>query len=357
MKLNLKAGLRQLGDTGVCVSRLTLGVANFGSRWGAHWTLDKETAKGLVAKAFERGIRAFDTANIYNQGESEVWLGEILSTLQLRKEVTVSTKFGYLTNPNDPHSGGSGREAMRRAVELSLKRLRSETIDILYLHLWDRITPVEETLLAAADLITSGHIRSFALSNVPSWYLARAALLCRDTGLDELGAIQLNYNLLTRHLELDFEDLLTISGISMIAWGPLANGLLSGRYEVDVNAKILSGDGRLTRAAFTTGTVDPFTDVVARTVSELGSIAKETGLKSAQIALCWLLNRDQPASIVIGVSSAQQLSEHLQAAELTLDDALIERINGVSKPIIQYPQRFLEPDIQVLVHGRKAVDF
>lgn len=355
-ELNLKGGLRLLGGTGVCVSRLTLGAANFGSRWGPHWTLNKEHAKRLVAQAFERGIRAFDTANIYNQGESEVWLGEILSTLRLRHKVTVSTKFGYLTNPNDLRSGGSGREAMRRAVEISLKRLRSETLDILYLHLWDRKTPVEETLSAAANLVSSGHIRSFALSNVPSWYLARAALLCGHTGLNELGAVQLNYNLLTRHLELDFEDLLTISGINMIAWGPLANGLLSGRYEIDVNAKTLSGDGRLTGAAFTTGTVDPFTGVVARTVSELGRIAKETGLKSAQIALCWLLSRNQPASIVIGVSSAQQLSEHLQAAELTLDDALIERIEAVSKPTIQYPQRFLEPDIQILVHGRKAAD-
>jgi aryl-alcohol dehydrogenase-like predicted oxidoreductase len=346
-----KVAQRTLGCTGVSVSRLTLGTANFGSRWGPHWTLEKERAKRLVAKAYAHDIRAFDTANVYNQGESELWLGEILSALRLRDKVTVSTKFGYLTNPNDTQSGGSGRAPMRRAVEISLKRLRTEALDILYLHLWDRRTPIEETLSAAAELVTSGHIRSFALSNVPSWYLARAALLCRESGLPGLAAVQLNYNLLTRHLELDFGDLLKISGVDMIAWGPLANGLLSGRYDLDVKAKTLTGEGRLTGAAFTTGTVDPFMPVVAGTVSELGKIAQEIGLRPAQIALSWLLNQDLPTSVIIGVSNEQQLAEHLHAAECRLDDGLLERINAVSKPTIPYPQRFLEPDIQVLVHG------
>lgn len=346
-----KSTQRMLGSTGVSVSRLTLGTANFGSRWGPHWTLEKEEAKRLVAKAYAHDIRAFDTANVYNQGESEAWLGEILTELRLHDKVTVSTKFGYLTNPNDVRSGGSGRAPMQRAVEISLKRLRTEALDILYLHLWDRKTPIEETLSAAADLVASGHIRSFALSNVPSWYLARAALLCRDCCLHGLAAVQLNYNLLTRHLELDFEDLLTVSGIDMIAWGPLANGLLSGRYDLDVSARTLAGEGRLTGAAFTTGTVDPFMPVVASTLAELGKVAQESGLQPAQIALSWLLSREPPTSIVVGVSSEQQLSDLLDARECRLDGAFLDRINAASRPTIPYPQRFLEPDIQVLVHG------
>jgi aryl-alcohol dehydrogenase-like predicted oxidoreductase len=313
--------------------------------------LEKRQARRLVARAFEHGIQSFDTANVYNQGESEIWLGEILSALRLRHRVTVSTKFGYLTNPNEPQTGGSGRVPMRRAVEMSLKRMRSEALDILYLHLWDRRTPVEETLGAAAELIASGHVRSFALSNVPSWYLARAALLCGQVGLPGLAAVQLNYNLLNRHLELDFEDLLSISKIDLIAWGPLANGLLAGRYEIDVESKTLSGRGRLSGAIFTTGTIDPFAISVTRTVSELRCIARENGIKPAQVALSWLLRRDQPASVVIGVSNDEQLSDHLSATEYKLDASFIDRINAVSKPNVLYPQRFLEADIQILVHG------
>ena len=342
---------RTLGATGISVSRLTLGTANFGSRWGPHWTLEAPTAKRLVSHAFDRGITAFDTANVYNQGESETWLGAILATLGLRDRVTLSTKFGYLTNPDEPLSGGSGRQAMLRAVETSLRRLRTDTIDILYLHLWDRRTGVEETLAAATDMIAAGHIRSFALSNVPSWYLARAALLCGPAGLPGLAAVQLNYNLLTRHLECDFLDLLQISGIEMIAWGPLANGLLSGRYRIDAEFRTLAGDGRLTGALFTTGTVDPFSGVVADTIAALCDGSLETGLTPSQIALSWLLGRAQPASVVIGVSSERQLDDHLRASESTLDETLVKRIDAASKPTIPYPQCFLEADIQLLVHG------
>jgi len=346
--------LTMLGATGVAVSRLTLGAANFGSYWGPHWTLEKAEAKRLVARSFEHGVRAIDTANVYNQGQSEIWLGEILSELRVRHQVTLSTKYGYLTNPDDRQSGGSGREPMRRAVEKSLRRLRTDTLDILYLHLWDRRTSVEETLSAAAELVAAGHIRAFALSNVPSWYLARVALLCESAGLPGLAAVQLNYNLLTRHLELDFEDLLRISGIDMIAWGPLSNGLLAGRYRINRRTKALVGRGRLTDAIFTTGAVDPFTDVVSRTLRELRKSARETGLKQAQVALAWLLSRNPPASVVIGVSSEAQLCEHIRASEFSLDPAIVARLDNASKPTYCYPQRFLEPDIQILVHGRDA---
>lgn len=345
---------RQLGRSGVMVTPLTLGAANFGSQWDRYWTLEKGTAERLVARAFEHGVAAIDTANVYNNGESEIWVGEMLSRLQLRGRISVSTKFGYRSSARDAESGGSGRAPMRRAVETSLRRLGVEAIDLLYLHLWDRRTPVEETLEAAGDLIQSGHIRAFGLSNVPAWYVARATLLCEANGLPEIAALQLNYNMLTRHLEWDFGDLLKCASLDLIAWGPLANGLLSGRYEIDLDARIVNGSGRLTGADFTTGAVDPLAPEVSRVLAELKSVANEAGRTPAQVALMWLMSRRWQASVVIGVSSEAQLAEQLAVCDSELDAEFVARLDAASAPTVAYPQNFLMPEIQVLVHGRDA---
>jgi aryl-alcohol dehydrogenase-like predicted oxidoreductase len=219
------------------------------------------------------------------------------------------------------------------------------------LHLWDRTTEIEETLDAAAELTTAGHIRAFALSNVPAWYLGRADLLSRQRYAPRLAAVQLNYNLLTRHLESDFLDLLKLCEIDMISWGPLANGLLSGRYQIDRDRRTLSGSGRMKGAAFLTGFVDAFSLTSRNTLAELNRLAVKTRLTPAQIALAWLLHREQPASVVIGVSNEKQLAEQIEAASVTLDREVLDRLDAASRPSVPYPQRFLEPDMQVFIHG------
>lgn len=340
---------------GPALSPVSLGTANFGSQWGSRWTLEKREALRLAARAVERGVTAFDTANVYNKGESELWLGGVLRALKVSHRILVTTKYGYLSNPSEPDSGGSGRKPMRRAVDLSLKRLGRDYVDVLYLHLWDRTTPVEETLLAAGELIAAGKVRAFGLSNVPAWYLARAELLSRDAGLkDGLAAVQLNYNLLTRYLEYEYEDVLALTGLDLISWGPLANGLLAGRYRIDTVRRALEGDGRLTEAAFSTGAIDPYEPGVADTLLRLELIASEAGVSPAHLALAWLIARPQPVSTVIGVSTMAQLDSLLDAVDHGVSPDVLAEVEAATQPHDRYPHRFLSPDIQVLAQGPAA---
>lgn len=346
------AAMRSTGQT---LSPISLGTANFGSQWGPRWTLDKRQALRLAARALERGVTSFDTANVYNKGESELWLGGVLRALKISNQAFVTTKYGYLSNPNEPDSGGSGRNPMRRAVDRSLKRLGRDHIDMLYLHLWDRTTPVEETLAAAAELVAAGKVRAFGLSNVPAWYVARADLLSRDAGLqDGLAAVQLNYNLLTRYLEYEYEDVLALAGLNLVSWGPLANGLLAGRYRIDAARRTLVGDGRLTEAAFSTGSVDPYEPGVADTLRRLEVIASEAGVSPAHLAMAWLSARPQPVSTVIGVSTMAQLDSLLDAVDHGVSSDILAKVEAATQPLDRYPHRFLSPDIQVLIQGSAA---
>lgn len=169
---------RRLGRTGIRVSVLSLGTATLGSQWGPRWSMEPTEADALIGTALEHGINLFDTANVYNGGESEEWLGRALKQRSARDNVVLSTKFGYRTDHCDVNSGGCSRRAMTSAVEKSLTRLGTDYIDLYYVHLWDRVTAVEETLETAIDLIAQGKIRYLGLSNVPGWYLGYADGLC-----------------------------------------------------------------------------------------------------------------------------------------------------------------------------------
>lgn len=341
-----------LGNTGVKLSAITLGAATFGSYWGSHWTLSKAKSAQMLEIAVDSGINAIDTANIYNCGESEKWLGEILANKGLRHKLLLSTKFGYCTDPNNPNSGGCSRVAMYQSVEKSLKRLQTDYVDILYLHLWDGCTAIEETLYAANDLINEGKVRYFALSNPTAWYFARAEIIGRQTNATKPVAVQLNYNLLSRHLEHDFSLLLElVQDTSLIAWGPLANGLLTGRYKVDLLAKTINGSGRMNNGSFTTGTLNHFQPHVPRVIEGLLNCAKEIGYSASQIALAWLLHNKLVSSVIIGVTSIEQLQENIAAASIVLEPEVTEYLNDLSYIPSTYPANYMEPDIQSLVHG------
>ncbi|MFY1597069.1 aldo/keto reductase [Micromonospora sp. WMMD737] len=341
---------RQLGGTGLKVSSLSLGVATIGSLWGDRWTMSRPDADRLIGAALDRGVNYFDTANVYNQGESESWLGAALTRLSARDRVLVSTKFGYRTDPRDPNSGGCSRRAMMASVERSLGRLGLDHVDLLYVHLWDRVTPAEETLAAAADLVAAGKVRHLGLSNVPGWYAGRADVLAQWHGWPRPAAIQLNYNLLVRALEGEFLPFVRHTGTGLVSWGPLANGLLTGRYGIDPERRQVSGAGRVT-ATFTTGDVDPFSPVVARVLDRLADLSAETGHSPAQIALAWVLARSEVSTVLLGVSSAGQLAENLRAAELTLAPEVLAALDAASGVPVEHPYTFYTDELQTLVHG------
>lgn len=334
---------------------LTLGTANFGERWGSGWRMKEDDAARLLHRAADLGIERLDTANVYNGGASEKMLGQLLSREGLRSRFKVATKFGYRTHATSAHAGGSSAKAMIKAVEASLQRLQTDRIDLFYLHLWDRVTPIEETLSAAATLVRQGKVRDFGLSNVPAWYLARADALCASVDLARISTVQLQYNLLMRHIEYEFRDVLDMVGCELVAWGPLADGLLSGKYQIDARQKRLVGRGRLEVAWQTTSSADPFDERVITTVSLLQDIQQETGHPAAQIALSWLSRRPRLSSVVVGVTSVFQLEQNIAAMSLDLDPAIYARLDAASRIQPNYPHNFLEPEVQVLVHGPNGV--
>jgi aryl-alcohol dehydrogenase-like predicted oxidoreductase len=343
---------RLLGTTGLKVSCLCLGTATMGTHWGARWTMDRSDADSLIDMALDHGVNFFDTANVYNRGESEEWLGRTLKRRSVRESVVVSSKFGYRTDPRNVNSGGCSRSAMFTAVDRSLVRLGTDYLDLYYMHLWDRVTPVEETLTAAADLVSNGKIRYFGLSNVPGWYLGQAEMLCRWRGRPHLAAIQMHYNLLERSVEHEVFPLLE-RGPALVGWGPLANGLLTGRYQVDPAEREIRGAGRLTET-FSTGDIDPFQDVVVRVLDCLRDLSDQLGPSPAQIALAWLLHRPELAAVVLGVSSHQQLLDNLAALDVELSEEMLARLDVASARPTPYPHTFLREELQVLVHGTDA---
>lgn len=341
---------RSLGLTDLKVSELSLGVATFGSRWGPHWTMSRADAARVLDRAVDHGIDHVDTSNVYNQGESETWLGQLLRRPGCRDRVTVATKFGYRTSPIDPLSAGCGRHAMVKAVDSSLQRLGIDTIDLLYVHLWDMVTPPEETLSAASELVAAGKIRYLGLSNVPGWYLGACDALGRATALPRPAAVQLHHNLLVRGMEGEFYSFVDFRNTGLVCWGPLANGLLAGRYLVDRDRRTITGTGRLTDT-FSTGDVDPFDPVTERVLRCLAELSNETGHHPAQLALAWLLSRRQVSTVLIGVSTEQQLADNLAAAELDLPDEAVDRLDMASCRRPEHPWTFLTDEVQTLVHG------
>lgn len=346
---------RRLGRTGLLVSACCLGAATFGSKWGPRWTMSEREADALVGQALDGGVNFIDTANVYNAGESEIWLGRALKAHGARDRVVLSTKFGYRYDSRNPNSGGATRRAMFAAVERSLRRLDTDHIDLYYLHLWDNVTPVEETLSAAADLVAAGKIRYFGLSNVPGWYLGYADALCRERGWPRPAAVQANYNLLERSAEYEFFGYARYSGAAVVGWGPLANGLLAGRYRVNTVERRLDGSGRLTEA-FGTGTLDPFQQHLPPVLSALEELSASTGRTQAQLALAWLLRQAGLTSVAVGISDADQLSDCLEAFSAELPVEVIQRLDQVSRRPTPYPYTFLEPEIQQLVHPAFGIE-
>ncbi|WP_405590129.1 aldo/keto reductase [Streptomyces sp. NBC_01190] len=341
---------RLLGRTGVSISCLGLGAATMGSRWGRRWTMAPSEADELVGTALDCGVNYFDTADIYNGGQSESWLGQALERRKARDRVLLSTKFGYRTDPRNRNSGGAGRKSMFTAVERSLRRMRTDYVDLLYLHLWDRVTPVEETLSAAADLVASGKIRYFGLSNVPAWYAGQAQMFCSLRGWPQPAAIQVNYNLLERSVEHEFVPFARHCGVSLVSWGPLANGLLTGRYQVDPQARRITGAGRMTEN-FVTGDVDPFRDTVQRVLRCLDVSAAELGRSPAHIALAWILAKPEFAAVTLGVSSATQLRDNLQSLESGIPPETVARLDEAGAEPLPHPYTFYTDAAQELVHG------
>lgn len=323
---------RLLGRSGLKVPVLSFGTGTFGgagslfSTWG---NSDVKEATRLVDLCLEAGLNFFDTADIYSAGASETILGKALTGR--RDQVLVSTKasFAMGTGPNDK---GSSRYHLVRACEASLKRLGTEHIDLYFMHGFDALTPVEETLGALDDLIRSGKVRYIGCSNFSGWHVMKSLATSERYGLGRYVAYQGYYSLIGRDYEWELMPLALDQGLGTMVWSPLGWGRLTGkirRGQAPAEGRIQLGGGKVGPQV-----ADEHLYTV---VDALDAVAKETGRNVPQVALNWLLQRPSVANIVIGARNEQQLKDNLGALGWNLTPAQVATLDAASRPVPGYP--------------------
>ncbi|WP_242153582.1 aldo/keto reductase [Sphingomonas sp. BAUL-RG-20F-R05-02] len=327
--------IRLLGRSGLRVSRLALGTMTFGQ---PGWGCDAAAADAIMDRFVAAGGNLIDTADYYSGGESERFVGRYLADRNLREQLVIASKFSFGSGGVGANATGNGRKSMMAALEGSLRRLGTDYIDLYILHLWDGVTPAEEVMRGLDDLVRSGEVRYVALSDVTGWYAARAQTLAEWRGYERLCAVQLEYSLVERGLELEFPTLCAELGMGILAWAPLCNGLLSGKHRSP-------GDGGL--AAGRVETVDKagrFDRLTARNwqiVAALEQVARATDRSMAQVAINWVANRPGVASVLLGATKVAQIEDTLRSLTFTISDEHRAALDSVSVNPRLFPYRFL----------------
>jgi aryl-alcohol dehydrogenase-like predicted oxidoreductase len=314
---------RQLGRSGLKVSVLSLGTMTFGGKGKFAKVGDTGVAEARrqLAICVEAGINLFDTADVYSQGVSEEILGEVLK--EKRSSVLISSKarFPMGIGPNDR---GSSRHHLIRACEASLKRLKTDYLDLYQLHEWDGLTPLEETLYALEHLVSSGKVRYVGVSNFSGWHLMKTLGVSERLNLIRPVSQQIHYSLQSREAEYELLPISQDQGVGVLVWSPLAGGLLSGKYRRDHQPE---GSTRHLEQ----WNEPPIHDQEALydIVDVLVDIADSRGVSAAQIALAWLISRPLVSSVIIGARTEDQLKDNLQAADVVLNSQEIDRLSEV----------------------------
>lgn len=320
---------QQLGHTGTFVSRLCLGTMTFGGKgtmFGMMGGLDQKEADALVGRSLDAGINFVDTANVYAAGESETITGKALGAK--RKDVILATKV-HSRMGTGANQVGISRTSIMQEVELSLKRLGTDYIDLYQFHGFDAVTPMEESLRAMDDLVRSGKVRYIGTSNWAAWQIMKGLGVSAKEGFEKFATLQAYYSLVGRDLEHEIVPLLEDQKVGLMTWSPLAGGVLSGKFSRNSRAN----EGRRTQFDFPPVNVEQAYDVI----DVLQSIAQKHGVTVAQVALGWQLHKDYVTTVIIGVKNETQLSDNLGAVDVKLTDEDLAAIDAVSKPDVIYP--------------------
>lgn len=345
------ATYRTLGRTGLRVSPLAFGAMTFGM--GA----EKDVARSLFDRYRERGGNFIDTADRYAGGTSEEWLGEMIAATKSRHEIVLATKFTFTAQPGNPNAGGNGRKNIRRAIEGSLRRLRTDFIDLYIMHTWDRVTPVEEVASTLNDLVREGKILHVGLSDVPAWYASRFTTIADLRGWERPAALQLEYSLVSRGLEREHQVLAQELGISITPWSPLGGGLLTGKFR-RVNGEI-TGSGRVVDFK---DSGNPVVEKFAKreqnwiVLDALLRVAENLGRKPAEVALAWVMAQPCVTSTLIGATKLEQLDANLAAADLTLPAEALRELSAASALEPNELDAFFGETLQGMVHGGTKVE-
>jgi len=311
--------IRNLGGSGLRVSAVGLGCNNFGQR------IDLEASRKVIHKAIDLGITLFDTADIYSgMGGSETVLGEVLG--DRRKDIVLATKFSKAMSEDGTKQGASRRYLMS-AVEASLKRLKTDTIDLYQQHDYDPLTPIDETLRALDDLIRQGKVRYIGNSNFPAWRIAEAEHVARAMNVSRFVSCQDEYSLVVRDIEKDLLPCAQEYNLGLLPFFPLASGLLTGKYK---RGEAAPDDTRFSKVPrLRDRYVTPHNEVI---VEKLQTFAQARGHTMLELAFSWLAARPQVASVIAGATRVEQVEQNAKAIGWSLSAEEIAEIDKITKP-------------------------
>jgi aryl-alcohol dehydrogenase-like predicted oxidoreductase len=329
-----------LGRSGLRVSPFCLGTMTFGEDLG--WGSSVKDSEAILDRYVELGGNFVDTANFYTKGHSEKIIGDQIGHDRAKRDrLVLATKFSGNLYVGDPNGGGSNRKSIVAACEQSLRRLRTDYIDLYWLHNWDKLTPIEETMSALHDLVQAGKVRYLAVSDTPSWKVAQAQVIAQFRGWAPFIGLQIEYSLLERTVEGELIPMAEELGLGVTPWSPLKSGLLSGKY-TRKNAASVKPEGR----KWVAGMLDEKTYAL---IDELERIAKELETTVARVALAWVQARPAVSSTIIGARTLQQLDDNLKALEVKLTPAHAASLDALTKPTLNFPADLL--DMASMLHA------
>jgi 1-deoxyxylulose-5-phosphate synthase len=308
-----------LGRTGLRVSRLCLGMMSFGRHDERPWALGEEEAEPIIRRAAEGGVTFFDTADVYNAGESETLTGRVLGKLLTREEYVLATKVHGRTMPGE-NGRGLGRKHVLASIDASLARLGLDYVDLYQIHRWDTRTPIEETMEALHDVVRSGKARYIGGSSMYAWQFAKAQAVAERHGWTRFVSMQNHYNLVYREEEREMIPQCIDQGVAVLPWSPLARGLLAGN-------RTREGE-RLTVRAQTDSFGDSLyvPELDFAVVERAAEVAEDRGLPPAQLALAWLLQKPGVTAPIVGATSARHVDDALAAERLELSAEDVARL-------------------------------
>jgi len=320
----------------------------FGTEWG--WGSEEDVARDVFNTYIDAGGNFLDTANVYTEGRSEELLGKFINERGLREQVVLATKFTFNPQPGNPNAGGNGRKNIYRSLEDSLRRLKTDYVDLYWLHAWDTVTPVEEVASTLGDLIRAGKIRYYGFSDTPSWYVARAKTIAEQDYRDGLVALQLEYSLVERNIEREHIPAAQELGLGITPWSPLAGGFLTGKYQQKGDTG--EGQGRLQIAKDSGNPIfQRFTTRNWQILKVLTDVAKQINRPASQVALNWVATQPGVTSTIIGASKLAQLQDNLRYAEFEIPADLRKTLDEVSAIESVHPYGFYKPDFQGWISG------
>jgi aryl-alcohol dehydrogenase-like predicted oxidoreductase len=326
---------RLLGKSGLRVSEASLGTMTFGDEWG--WGSPKAEAQKIYETYREAGGNFIDTANFYTNGTSEKFVGEFIRGH--RESVVLATKYSIAAPGSDPNAAGNHRKSMMQAVEASLKRLQTDYIDLYWVHIWDGITPVEEVMRGLDDIVRAGKVLYVGISDAPAWWIAQANTLAELRGWTQFIGLQIEYSLIERTVERELVPMAQALNLGILAWSPLAGGVLTGKYH---------GEGKAEGARMTNEGLKAFLPEEQRAapiISAVKSVSEQTGRSMAQVALAWLRHQTVPVIPIIGARKVPQLHDNLASLDLELSAEQLKSLDGASHIELGFPQSMYEREM------------